>query len=128
MLILDTDGNVFSGFTPLEWESPWFDGKCKCDDSLKSFISTLKDPHNIPVRKFASMAEKKQNAIHCNSSLGPAFGYTGLCVSDDCNAGPGSWTPLGHTYTNDTGLDKNIVFTGSKNFRVKEIEVFEIAD
>jgi hypothetical protein len=31
-------------------------------------------------------------------------------------------------YTSDTGLDGKIVFTGSKNFQVREIEVFEITN
>jgi hypothetical protein len=35
---------------------------------------------------------------------------------------------FGYTYTNDTGLDGKMFFTGSKNFKVKEIEVFEITD
>jgi hypothetical protein len=46
-VILDTEGNIFGGFTPVEWESrtssPW----CKADDSLRSFVFTLKNPHNI---------------------------------------------------------------------------------
>jgi hypothetical protein len=64
-LILDTRGNVFGGFTPLQWESRrgW-----KCDDSLKSFVFTLKNPYNIPARKFALRAEEKQNAINCYST------------------------------------------------------------
>jgi uncharacterized membrane protein len=33
---------------------------------------------------------------------------------------------LGNTYINDTGLDGVTVFTGSKSFQVKEIEVFEM--
>jgi hypothetical protein len=36
-LILDTGGNVFGGFAPLQWESPP-KGKWKCDNSLKSFL------------------------------------------------------------------------------------------
>jgi hypothetical protein len=122
-LILDTRGNVFGGFTPLEWESEW---KLKCDDSLKSFLFTLKNPHNIPARKFALMAEKKHLTICCESSLGPQFG--GMWVSDNCNTNTDSCTCLGNAYTNDTGLDRKTVFTGSFNFQVREIEVFEIAD
>jgi hypothetical protein len=51
----------------------------------------------------------------------------GIVVSYGCNANTGSCTFLGDTYTNDTGLDGYIVFTGSADFQVKEIEVFEIA-
>jgi hypothetical protein len=35
----------------------------KADHSLKSFVFTLKNPHNFPVRKFALKAEKKDRAI-----------------------------------------------------------------
>jgi hypothetical protein len=73
----------------------------------------------------------KHGAIDCDSEWGPCFGYFGGCdiaVSDNCNTNTDSYTCLGICYTNDTGLDKNVVFTGSWKFRVKEIEVFEITD
>jgi hypothetical protein len=107
VLILDTDGNVFGGFTPLQWESPRKE-KWKCDDSLKSFLFTLKNPHNIPARKFALKAEKKPHAIRCDPSWGPAFGYNDLAVYDNCNANTDSFTALGIAYTNDTGLRRSI--------------------
>jgi hypothetical protein len=125
-VILDTEGNIFGGFTPLKWESPT-SGCNKVDDSLRSFLFTLTNPHNIPVRRFMLKAEKKQYAIICNSNFGPIFGYgydIGVC--DNCNANTRSHTVLGNSYTNDTGLDKFIVFTGSQYFQVAEIEVFEI--
>jgi hypothetical protein len=53
-VILDTIGNIFGGFAPVEWESRLWNAKYgKADDSLKSFVFTLKNPHNIPARKFA---------------------------------------------------------------------------
>jgi hypothetical protein len=132
-VILDTDGNVFGGFTPVEWESREWNGKhgredncLKADDSLKSFLFTLKNPHNIPARRFALKAEEKWAAIVCDSESGPFFWDIG--VSDNCNANSLSHTFLGLVYTNDTGLDGNAVFTGSEHFQVKEIEVFEITE
>jgi hypothetical protein len=130
-VILDTKGNVFGGFTPVEWGSG--NGRWKADDSQKSFLFTLKNPHNIPARRFALKAEEKWRAIWCDSGRGPCFGgeffHCGWCdiaVSDNCNAGTRSSTSLGFSYTNDTGLDKKIVFTGSFHFQVSEIEVFRI--
>jgi hypothetical protein len=35
---------------------------------------------------------------------------------------------FGSTYTNDTGLNGGTFFTGSRHFKVREIEVFEIID
>jgi hypothetical protein len=133
-VILDTPGNVFGGFTPVKWESRESNGtsgkenKCwKADDSLRSFVFTLKNPHNIPARRFALQAEEKWQAIWCDYRWGPCFGND-IAVCDDCNAPTNCFTSLGTTYTTDSGLDGVTVFTGSRNFRVKEIEVFEITE
>jgi hypothetical protein len=125
-LIEDTAGNIFGGFTPVEWESPQR-SKSKADPSLKSFLFTLKNPHNVPARKFALKTEKKDDAIYCESSYGPHF--WDLRVLDNCNANIDSFTyNFGHTYANDTGRDGETFLTGSNGFIVKEIEVFEITD
>jgi hypothetical protein len=137
-LIEDTDGNIFGAFTPLEWESRNWNGingkgdNCyKADPSLKSFIFTLKNPHNVPARRFALKAEKKNEAIYCDSENGPDF--NDITVKDNCNAGTDSYNSLfGERYTNDTGLGgeppENTFFTGSEDYQVKEIEVFEITN
>jgi hypothetical protein len=124
-VILDTKGNIFGGFTPVEWESPKT-SKFKTDDNLKSFLFTLKNPHNIPARIFALKPEGKELAIQCQSGEGPIIGYCDIYVSNSCNTSTKSSLYLGNCYTNDTGLAATIVFTGSSNFQVKEIEVFEI--
>jgi hypothetical protein len=66
-LIVDTDGNMFGGFTSVEWESRVWNRKYnngwKGDDSGWSFLFTLRKPHGVPPRKFALRAEKKQRAI-----------------------------------------------------------------
>jgi hypothetical protein len=114
----------------VEWESRVWNGdgsNCwKADDSQKSFLFTLKNPRNIPARRFALKATEKWRAIRCNSECGPIFGGGDIAVSGNCNANINSSTSLGSSYTNDTGLDRYIVFTGSLYFRVKEIKVFEI--
>jgi hypothetical protein len=121
---LDTKGNIFGGFTPVEWDSS---SKYKADPSLKSFLFTLKNPHNVPARRFALKAERKHETIGCSSDWGPCFGDIG--VSDMCNTNTHSFTcNFGESYTNDTGLDGKTFFTPSKNFQGKEIEVFEIKD
>jgi hypothetical protein len=122
-VILDTKGNIFGGFTPVKWEPG---RKYKADDSQKSFLFTLKNLHNIPARRFALNAEQKNYALECDYRWGPCFGVCDIHVSDNCNANTRSNTRLGLSYTN-TGLDGRIVFTGSVNFQVAEIEVFEIA-
>jgi uncharacterized coiled-coil protein SlyX len=116
-VILDTKGNIFGGFTPVEWESRTSGPYEKADDSLKSFVFTLKNPHNIPARRFALKAEMKQRAIFCNSKYCPHF--NAIWIKDNCNASANSGSSLGTTYINDTGLHECIV---------EEIEVFEITD
>jgi hypothetical protein len=123
-VILDTNGNVFGGFTPVEWDST---SRWKADASVMSFVFTLKNPHNIPARRFALRADEKWRAISCDSEWGPCFGDD-IGVCDNCNASTHSCTSLGIAYINDTGLGGKTVFTGSFEFRVKEIEVFEIAE
>jgi hypothetical protein len=85
---------------------------------------TLKNPHNIPARRFALMPKRKHQTIYCDSERGPLFGDMG--VSNNCNANTDSYTYLGRGSTNNTGLDGATVFTGSFHFQVTEIEVFEM--
>jgi hypothetical protein len=66
-LISDTDGNVFGGFTPVKWENSCGN---KADDSLLSFLFTLRNPYGVSVRKCALLAEAKQHAIRCESKWG----------------------------------------------------------
>jgi hypothetical protein len=131
---LDTEGNIFGGFTPVEWESRVWNGmydnddNCrKADDSLRSFVFTLKNPHNIPARRFGLNAACKQKALRCDSQWGPFFGDD-IMIVDQCNASTESYTFLDYSYTNDTRLEADVVFTGSQCFKVREIEVFEITD
>jgi hypothetical protein len=133
-VILDTDGNIFGGFTPVEWETRKWNHKKKnetnlrkVDLSLKSFLFTLKNPHNVPARRFALKTEKKHRAIYCSSDRGPHFCDIG--VHNNCNANNTNPTySFGTGYTNDTGLEGETFFTGSDHFQVQEIEVFEITD
>jgi hypothetical protein len=123
-VILDTKGNIFGGFTPVPWESGT---KYKADPSLKSFIFTLKNPHNVPARRFALKAEKKDKAIYCDSEGGPHL--CDIPVGGNCNATTDSFTfNFGSSYANDTRLDGITFFTGSPFFQVKAIEVFQITD
>jgi hypothetical protein len=129
-LISDINGNVFGGFTPVEWESPasW---KWKVNNSLRSFLFTLRNPHGVPPRKFALRAEERQKAIYCDATCCAVFG-TGcdMYVYDNCSANRNSRTCTAthwgdRVYANDTTFGDFL--TGTEKFTVKEIEVFEIA-
>jgi hypothetical protein len=97
-VILDTDGNIFGGFTP-----------------VKSAIFTLKNPHNVPAGRFPLEPEGKDWAIYCKCDRGPHV--ADFAYSDNCNA-----------QASDTGATGTTFFTISSNFPVKEIEVFELTD
>jgi hypothetical protein len=132
--IEDTEGNYFGGFTPVEWESrEWNetsgpeDNCPKADPSLKSFLFTLKNPHNFPPRKFALKDKKGSRAIWCSSSRGPCFWDFGIW--DNSNTNVRSYTnSFGAWYENLTGLRGGTFLAGATHFTVKEIEVFEITD
>jgi hypothetical protein len=143
-VILDTNGNIFGGFTPVEWESSKlgkyarYEAFWKSDPSRKSFLFTLRNPDNVRARRFALMAGLKDTAIKCDSNHGPIFGgenteFSGgrlkISVSDKGNTNNSSFTGrFGSICTNDTGLDAHTFFTGSEFFQVKEIEVFAITE
>jgi hypothetical protein len=113
----------------VKWESldPHTCNTCKGDPSRKSFIFTLKNPHHVPARKFALKAESENEAINCSSQWGPIFADLAVCDNcGKCDASEAFY--FGSCYTNDTGLDDETFFTGSRTFTVKEIEVFEISD
>jgi hypothetical protein len=133
-VILDTDGNIFGGFTRVEWESRQWNGKAKemnncfkIDRYRKSFLFTLKNQHNVPPRRFALKAEPQDMAIYCNLARGPHFNDIG--VFDKCNANTDNFASLfGTYYINDTGLSGKTFFTRWNHFQVKEIEIFEITN
>jgi hypothetical protein len=58
--------------------------------------------------------------------MGPCFGNRDLFVSDNCNITPNSTEGFGCVYENDTGINGKVFLTGSKQFLVQEIEVFEL--
>jgi hypothetical protein len=91
---------------------------------MTSLLFTLKNPNKIRAHRFALKATAK-GAICCASVSCANFGD--ICVADHCDAHARSLTSLGVNYTNDTGHDGSTIFTGAKTFRVKEIEVFELA-
>jgi hypothetical protein len=106
MAVLDKDGNMFGGFTPVKWES-----------------IQVKSSKEDPAERFALKAEKLNRAIWCSPNQGPAFFGIRICGNSNANANGGSQPGLGSI--NATGLDGKTFFTGLPAFQVKEIEVFE---
>jgi hypothetical protein len=117
-VILTTKGNIFGGYTPVEWNSG---GSWGYDNSQTSFLFTVKDESRRPPTTFPIVSY--QYAIQGNASYGPMFGGgSDLWVSDNCQTNPSTCQGSGHTYRN-TQVGG---FTGEPNFKVKEIEVLSI--
>jgi hypothetical protein len=123
-LVLDTAGNIFGGFTPVAWDSlMWV--TWKGDESLRSFVFSIRNPHGIGARTFGLRADKKGEAIDCSSGHGPSF--FDIEIADGCNATAQAYL-LGTNYMNDTGIAGDLFFTGIGAFTVREIEVFELVN
>jgi hypothetical protein len=123
-LILTTKGYIFGGFTPTAWDSTEV---YKADNSVNSFLLSLKNARNTEPRKFTH--SNASTAIRCYASYGPTFGDgNDIHISNGCDGNMNSYTFLGKGYVNDTGMDGKEVFTGESQFQVKEIKVFTLTD
>jgi hypothetical protein len=121
-IIETTKGFIFGGYTPIAWSN---DGRYKCDDSLTSFIFTLKNGHNTIPMQFPLKSDFKQYAICSYTNYGPSFGggrdfYVAFSSGDYAN--------FGHSYNNTTGYEGTTFLAGEYNFMVKEIEVFALTE
>jgi hypothetical protein len=122
-LILSTNGCVFGGFTSVPWDSA---NSWRRDLTPPSFLFSVKNCAGIPPMIFPITNNEK--AICGVATLGPLFGGgIDLCVADNCDANITSYSRLGHSYRNDTGLRGEEVLAGNSKFQVKEIEVFSVA-
>jgi hypothetical protein len=136
VLIRDTHGNIFGGFTPLQWDSILlrFRGEKRAYESdlfQKSFVFTLKNPHGLPPRKFRLKPEERDRAIlgrrngsFGGSLIGPCFGSGDIAIADDWNANCDSHTFLGNSYRNDTGLDGDT--SGSKKLKSSTLRIHAV--
>jgi hypothetical protein len=57
-VIRDTRGNVFGGFTGVAWGSPRTFSRLRGNPSVKSFLFTVNNPHNLAGRIFRLKSEK----------------------------------------------------------------------
>jgi hypothetical protein len=129
-IVETTKGFIFGGYIAIKWDSSngW-----KSDDSLKSFLFTLKNPHNLAARTFSLKPDLKKYTILCyfNGKM-VWFGSDGaIAIYDNCNANNNSHNRgFGSPYSsfvNDTGLPGSTLFTGEERFTVKELEIFKIS-
>jgi hypothetical protein len=134
-VIRDARGFIFGGYTPVEWETRQHNGRWglenNCytkDESGRSFLFTVTNPHNLPARRFVLKPNQRQFATYCCDNRGPTFGRDGefevFFRSNDDSRTRG----FGNAYDNDSGINGSTLLTGYDSFVVNEIEVFQITD
>jgi hypothetical protein len=122
-IVETTTGFIFGGYTPLSWNSS---GNWRQDDSLKSFLFSLKNSMNTEPKRFPLKSGNKQHAIYCGPGSGPAFGGAhDLYLIANSNTNSLSASGL-HSY-DKSGYDGTSL-AGEYNFMVKEIEVFLVKE
>jgi len=115
-IIQATTSDVFGGYSDIAWASK--EGYAL---SSNSFLFTLLNPYGIEATKFPLAGTKNASAIYHGKSFGPNFGGNDLQISFD----KPSSTGFPHAYKD--GLGKGaLIFAGSANFTVKDIEVWQI--
>jgi hypothetical protein len=116
VLIENTIGKRFGGFTNLKWNSS---ESYITNDDLKSFIFSLDN-----MTKFA--CTDQNNIIYGGINQGPTFGGGhDLYINDKCSSSDDNYCKFPFSYGNGQIPDKSFFYiTGSYNFRVKEIEVY----
>lgn len=123
VIITSTEGYVFGGYAAVPWNSN--SSNYVPDDSNQSFLFSLKNPRNEQPTKFA--LKSSQYSIYSDPSYGACFGDNDIWIVNNSNSNANSCTNLGaQAYSNTTGLDGRIVFTGKYNFTAKDIEVYQV--
>jgi hypothetical protein len=120
-LICSTNDCIFGGYPALAWS---YRNGYVPDPSQKTFIFTVKDPHNraAPIVKL----KDAQCAINDQAQFSPTFDGTAFCVCHKCQTSNSSYLNLNNHCVNDTVIAGNRVMTGRYNFAVNVSEVFEL--
>lgn len=117
VIIKSQNNYLFGGYAATHWDQS---GTYKT--AAGCFLFTLTNSHNIPPTRFMPKATQH---MFCNAGYGPTFGGHDLYVQSNANASNGSFTSLGQTYTDSTGLGQSL-FTGAYAFMAAEIEVLSV--
>ena len=117
-------GNIFGGYASISWTTT----SGNYYSANGSFLFTLTNIHNTAPTKYPN-TQNQGNAVYHNSGYGPTFGGgLDLYISDDCLNNNSSSSNLGYSYPDILGKGYS-VFSGdinSRNFKLKEIEVFKL--
>lgn len=136
VIIKSNEDYIFGGYTEINWDNTTWNGKVGENNNSRregngnEFVFTLKNPHNIEPSKFNMKNEWLNHSICCDAKLGPIFGCNDIRIENECNNNNNSFSfydfNRGEYCFNDTTGKKRLLFTGTKTYKVKEIEVFNI--
>jgi hypothetical protein len=115
-LIRDLNGNIFGGFTPIPWESP-FSAKRKEDSTGKTFLFTRKNPWNCPPTTFR-LINPSSTAIRVDRKKGPCFGDCEICISDECGKKGSESGTIGTRYVSELLFAQNEHYDDHEIYRV----------
>jgi hypothetical protein len=126
LLIIDTRGNIFGGFSSAQWPSV---NEVKSAEDFKgnSFLFTIRNPHGIPPTIFPIRPEERAKAISYGPTDAFNFGEYDISVFGDCHQRVSFTTGFGRCYQNNTGIEGHRVFTGSYSFIVQEVEMLKVS-
>ncbi|CAF0978635.1 unnamed protein product [Didymodactylos carnosus] len=120
------DNYLFGGYAEISWD---------CDNYYKmdpaAFLFTLTNPHGIQPTKFFRNSNENYSVVH-SKARGPGFGgvvkdkrhFIDIQIYTNANENQDSNCSFPSTYIDTTGMGE-ILFTGTKNFMVEEIEVYK---
>lgn len=119
VIVKSIEGWIFGGYANTSWRSSGeYYGSGNC------FLFTLTNPHNIPPTKY--LYNNNGNCLYGSAYHGPVFGGGhDMRICTQSNSNNGSYTCFPHSYNGPNTRGEN-TFTGAKNFRTAEIEVFEM--
>jgi hypothetical protein len=95
------------------------------DNSWNNFLFTVKKSSEQHGQEFA--LSNPLYVIDCHASYGLCFeNDNDIYAANDYNTNTNSYTNLGTTYVNNTGIADHQIFNDEQYFIVQEIEVFSI--
>jgi len=120
--VIKTDkGYVFGGYIDKAWS-----GSRTWIQSNEAFIFSLKCHANLPPTKMKINTNNK-SAIFDNPEYGPTFGGGhDIHIASSSNTSEESYFNIGTTYDRPNDISDPNFLNGQRNFKVSEIEVFQV--
>jgi len=93
----------------------------------QAFLFTLINPHSLSPTKYSILTEESTAAIVCCADVCAHFGDGDLCLLSNSNENNGSDIDFPTSF-NDTTKQGNLTFTGERNFKTSEVEVYSVVE